>query len=118
MTTQPSPPAAAGDRKRMTSADATKAQPDPVADSPAIGPRLAIYVPPSRSPAATAGRRPGRSEAAMTTQVLQGAQIFSVCLQDRGRDSSLSFYQDTPGLGQTTTTRSRCSADAVTVGTR
>jgi hypothetical protein len=54
----------------------------------------------------------------MTTQVLQGAQIFSVCLQDRGRDSSLSFYQDTPGLGQTTTTRSRCSADAVTVGTR
>jgi hypothetical protein len=43
----------------------------------------------------------------MTTQVLQGAQISSVCLQDRGRDSSLSFYQDTPGLGQTTTTRSR-----------
>jgi len=70
-----------------------KAQPDPVADSPAIGPRLATYV-------------------------LQGPQIFSVCLQDRGRDSWLSFYQDTPGLGQTTTTRSRCSADAVTAGTR
>jgi hypothetical protein len=54
----------------------------------------------------------------MTTQVLQGPQIFSVCLQDRGRDSSLSFYQDAPGLGRTTTTRSRCSADAVTAGTR
>lgn len=35
----------------------------------------------------------------MTTQVLQVPRIFSVCLQDRGLDCSLSFYQDTLGLG-------------------